>query len=151
MVLTQTSDGEPFIVCAIPDHRGDLDPRTIEARVRGRRPLHRNPPREVPPGHRAARTHEAPAHCRPGQRSPRETITRRPYRGPVAHPGNLDARDGHTELEQCTHCGALRVVNLGPSNAREAAAWTDPAPHFRSLAGSELYRVLVGPQREEQR
>ena len=31
MMLTQTSDADPVIVCAIPDHPGDLDPRTIEA------------------------------------------------------------------------------------------------------------------------
>ena len=30
-MLTQASDADPFIVCAIPDHPGDLDPRTIEA------------------------------------------------------------------------------------------------------------------------
>ena len=29
MMLTQTSDADPFIVCAIPDHPGDLDPCTI--------------------------------------------------------------------------------------------------------------------------
>ena len=47
-MLTQTSDADPFIVCAIPDHPDDLDPRTIEAALRGRRPLPRNPPRGVP-------------------------------------------------------------------------------------------------------
>ena len=31
MITTQTSDADPVIVCAIPDHPGDLDPRTIEA------------------------------------------------------------------------------------------------------------------------
>ena len=31
MMLIQTSDADPVIVCAIPDHPGDLDPRTIEA------------------------------------------------------------------------------------------------------------------------
>jgi len=79
----------------------------------------------------------------------RQTITRRPFRGPVAHPGNPDAREGHTELGQCTHCGALRVVNVDPTDAREATAWRDPALHYRTLAWNELYRVLVGPQREE--
>ena len=31
MMLTRTADAGPVIVCAIPDHPGDLDPRTIEA------------------------------------------------------------------------------------------------------------------------
>ena len=86
----------------------------------------------------------------------RQTITRRPFRGPVAHPGNPDAREGHTELEHCTHCGALRVVNVGPTHAREATPWREPAPHYRTLAWSELYRALVGalvenPAAESQR
>ena len=80
----------------------------------------------------------------------RQTITRQPFRGPVAHPGNPDAREGHAELQSCTHCGALRVVNVGPTNAREATPWRDP-PDYRALAWSELYRALVGLQREEQR
>ena len=79
----------------------------------------------------------------------RQTITRRPFRGPVAHPGNPDAREGHAELEHCAHCGALRVVNVGPANAREATPWRDPAPRYRTLAWHELYRVLVGPHQQE--
>ena len=80
----------------------------------------------------------------------RQTITRRPFRGPVAHPGNPDAREGHTELEHCTHCGRVASGERRP-HEREATPWIDPAPHYRTLAWNELYRALVGPQREEQR
>ena len=192
MVLTQSSDADPVIVCAIPDHPRDLDPRTIEAAYEddahylGTLPaeyhldieqheLTKHPPAvdqvndllaalgfaAVQPFTAIAWTnrHEQPVVLVVAERDRlpigqcdhglRQTITRRPFRGPVAHPGNPAAREGHTELEQCTHCGALRVVNVGPANAREATAWVDPAPHYRTLAWSELYRLLVGPHQQE--
>ena len=182
---SQTSDADPFIVCAIPDHPGDLDPRTIEAAYEDdahylgilpaeyhldieQRELTKHPPAvdqvndllatlgfaPVQPFTEIAWTnrHEQLVVLVVAQQSRlsieqcdhglRQTITRRPFRGPVAHPGNPDAREGHTDLEQCTHCGALRVVNVGPTEA----------PHHLTLSWSELYRVLVGPhQRQEQR
>ena len=192
MMLTQTSDADPVIVCAIPDHPGDLNPRTIEAAYEDdaqylgtlpaeyhldidQRELTKHPPAldqvndllatlgftAVQPFTAIAWTnrHEQPVvlvvaeqdrlpigQCDHGLR---QTITRRPFRGPVAHPGNPDAHQGHAELEQCTHCGALRVVNVGLANAREATTWVDPAPHYRTLAWNELYRELVGPHQQE--
>ena len=186
MITTQTSDADPVIVCAIPDHPGDLDPRTIEAAYEDdahylgtlpaeyhldieQRELTKHPPAvdqvndllatlgfvPVQPFTAIAWTnrHGQPVvlvvaehdrlpigQCDHGLR---QTITRRPFRGPVAHPGNPDAREGHTELEHCTHCGALRVVNVGPTKAREATAWIDPAPHYRALSWSDLYNALV--------
>ena len=193
MTLTQTSDADPFIVCAIPDRPGDLDPRTIAAAYEDdahfvgilpgeyhldieQRELTKHPPAVgqvndllVTLGFAAVQPftaivwtnrHEQPvvlvvaqqsrlsiAQCDHGRR---QTITRRPFRGPVAHPCNLAAHEGHTELEHCTHCGALRVVNVGPADVREATPWREPAPQYRALAWSELYRALVGPRREEQ-
>ena len=186
MITTQTSDADPVIVCAIPDHPGDLDPRTIEAAYEDdahylgtlpaeyhldieQRELTKHPPAVDQVNDLLATLGFVPVQPftaiawtnRHGQlvvlvvaehdRLPigqcdhglRQTITRRPFRGPVAHPGNPDAREGHTELEHCTHCGALRVVNVGPTKAREATAWIDPAPHYRALSWSDLYNALV--------
>ena len=194
MILTQASDADPFIVCAIPDHPGDRDRRAIEAAYEDaahylgtlpaeyhldieQRELTKHPPAVDQVNDLLATLGLAPVQPftaiawtnRHGQpvvlvvaerdRLPigqcdhglRQTITRRSFRGPVAHPGNPYAREGHTELESCTRCGALRVVNAGPADAREATAWVDPAPHYRTLAWSGLYRALVGPRREQQR
>ncbi len=151
-MLTQTSDADPVIVCAIPDHPGDLDPRTIEAAYKDdahylgtlpaeyhldleQRELTKHPPAADQVNDLLASLGFAPVqpftaiawtnrHGQPvvlvvaehdrlpiGQcdHGPLQTITRRPYRGPVAHPGNPDARKGHTVLEHCSHCGALGV------------------------------------------
>ena len=191
-MLTQKSDADPFIVCAIPDYPGDLDPRTIAAAYEDdahfvgilpgeyhldieQRELTKHPPAVgqvndllVTLGFAAVQPftaivwtnrHEQPvvlvvaqerrlsiAQCDHGRR---QTLTRRPFRGPVAQPGDPAAHMGHAELEHCTHCGALRVVNVGPTDAREATPWREAVPHYRTLAWSKLYRELVAATQGE--
>ena len=175
MMLTQTSDADPFIVCAIPDHPGDLAPRTIEAAYEDdahylgtlpaeyhldieQRELTKHPPAvdqvndllatlgfaPVQPFMAIAWTnrHEQPVVLMVAQQSRlsiaqcdhglRQTITRRPFRGPVAHPGDPAAHEGHTEFEHCARCGALRVVGAGSfgeaSDRHLGAKWTPEAP-----------------------
>ena len=187
MILTQPSDEDPFIVCAIPARPCDLDGRAIETAYEDdahyvgtlpaeyrldieQRELTKNPPcfdklndllttlgfTPVPPYTCITweNRHEQPVILVVAQQSRlsiaqcdhglRQTITRRPFRGPVARPANPSAHKGHTELEHCTHCNALRIVNIGPTNAREATSWVDPPPHYRALSWGDLYRALVG-------
>ena len=54
-------------------------------------------------------------------------LGRRPFRGPLRRPPIPGAHQHYTELRRCRSCGALQMVNVGPSGEHEASAWFQAA------------------------